>query len=111
MNTTRIKEEVSITEFNKIVAIHRSNITVSRHALDHLSSAQRNIFTEEDLKRKILRDNPNFVGLQMNGRYAAFYRREDNYLKLILELKGLKLEIITFINVENLPNVRTENGN
>jgi hypothetical protein len=58
----------------------------------------------------LLRKNPNLAGLQANGRYASFYKEEDHYLKLIIELKGPKLEIITFINVEDLPNLRQQNG-
>lgn len=49
--------------------------------------------------------------MQRNGRYAAFYRRNWGFLRIILEIKDPKLEIITFINTETMPNLkRLENG-
>ena len=106
MNTTKIIEEVSKEDFKEIVAKFSSKIQVSPHAFDHLNMAQRNIFKDETLKDIIIKENPQGVGLQRNGRYAVFYKRKEGYTKLICEIKRKHLEIITFINTDNMPNLK-----
>ena len=104
MNTTKIIEHVSVERYKKIISGHK--IRVSYHALDHLSDAQRKIFKEEELIFTLTKESPRGVGLQKNGRYAAFFRRKENYLRIIFEIKLKKLEIITFMNTENMPNLK-----
>ncbi|MCX6706892.1 MAG: hypothetical protein NT001_02005 [Candidatus Woesearchaeota archaeon] len=106
MNTTRIKEEVEISHFKEMINRYKSNIIINPHALDHLSDSQRKLFNEHDLINPLLIENPCGVGLQKNGRYASFYRRNWGYLRIILNMTGSKLEIITFINTENIPNLK-----
>ncbi len=111
MNTTKIIKEVNLGDFKKIISKYKDNIYANPHALDHLSDAQRKVFKEQGLIDTILKENPRGVGLQRNGRYAAFYRRNWGFLRVILEIKDPKLEIITFINTETMPNLkRLENG-
>jgi len=104
--TTKIIEEISVGRFKEIVNKHKNNIRLSYHALTHLSNAQRKVFKEEELINPLLREKPVGVGLQQNGRYAVFYRRKSGYLRIILELKETKIEIITFINTDNIPNLK-----
>ena len=111
MNTTKIIKEVSLEEFKDIISKYKGKIEINPHALDHLSYAQRKLFKEQELIDTILKENPRGVGVQRNGRYAAFYRRNWGFLKIILDIKDPKLEIITFINTETMPNLkRLENG-
>ncbi len=111
MSTTKIIKEVDLEEFKEIILKYKNNIDVNPHALDHLSEAQRKLFKEEELISTLLRENPRGVGLQQNGRYAAFFKRNWGFLRIILEIKEPKLEIITFINTETMPNLkRLENG-
>ena len=106
MNTTKIIKEVSLEEFKEIILKYKDNIVINPHALDHLSDAQRKVFKEQRLIDALLRENPRGVGLQRNGRYAAFYRRKWGFLRIILEIKYPKLEITTFINTETMPNLK-----
>ncbi len=106
MDTTKIIESVSIHRFKQIISGYKSKINVSPHALDHLSDAQRKVFKEEDLINILLRETPRGVGLQGNGRYAAFFRKKWGYLRIIFELKSDRLEIITFINTDYMPNLK-----
>ena len=106
MNTTKIIEEVSVHQFKSIISKYKSNIYANLHAFDHLSDAQRKVFKEQELIDTLLKENPRGVGLQRNGRYAAFYRRNWGFLRIILEIKEPKLEIITFINTETMPNLK-----
>jgi len=106
MNTTKIIESVSIQRFKDILPKYESKIKVGPHALDHLSDAQRKLFKEEDLIKILTRENPRGVGLQRNGRYAAFFRRKEGFLRIIFELKSDRLEIITFINTDYMPNLK-----
>ena len=110
MNTTKIIEVVSISRFKQIISEYKSKIKVSPHALDHLSEAQRKVFKEEDLITTLTRENPRGVGLQRNGRYASFFRRKKGYLRIIFELKTDKLEVITFINTDYIPNLKRLEG-
>lgn len=106
MNTTKIIKEVSLEEFKEIITKYKDNLIINPHAFDHLSDAQRKVFKEEDLINPLLKENPRGVGLQRNGRYAAFYRRNWGFLRIILEIKDPKLEITTFINTETMPNLK-----
>lgn len=110
MNTIKIIENVEISHFQDIISKSK-NLQIGSHALDHLSEAQRKVFDEKALTNTLLRENPRGVGLQRNGRYAAFYRRDYGYLKLIVSVKNDKIEIITFINIENMPNLQRLNNN
>ena len=95
----------------EIVYKYKSNIIVNTHALNHLSDAQRKVFKEEQLIDTLAKENPRGIGLQKNGRYAAFYRRNWGYLRIILKIKDPKMEIITFINTETMPNLKRINEN
>lgn len=111
MNTTKIIKEVSLEEFKDILSKYKDNIYINSHAFDHLSDAQRKLFKEQELIDALLKENPRGIGLQRNGRYAAFFRRNWGFLRIILEIKDPKLEIITFISTETMPNLkRLENG-
>ena len=87
MNTTKIIESISIQRFKEILSKYKSKIKVGSHALDHLSDLQRKLFKEEDLIRILIRENSRGVGLQRNGRYAAFFRRKEGFLRIIFEVK------------------------
>jgi len=111
MNTTKIVKEVTLEEFKEIISKNTNSMVINPHVIDHLSDAQRKIFKEHSLIDALLKENPRGIGLQRNGRYAAFYRRNWGFLRIILEIKYPKLEIITFINTETMPNLkRLENG-
>ncbi|HIH04811.1 TPA: hypothetical protein HA372_01770 [Candidatus Woesearchaeota archaeon] len=106
MFSTKIIEEVDRSHFEELIDERKDSLRVSPHALDHLSNAQRKIFSEEDLKRIILSERPEGVGRQRNECYAVFYKRKDGYLKLILNIKEARIDIITFINVGSMPNLK-----
>jgi hypothetical protein len=105
MSTTKIIEEVSIHELNRILSRYTGKIVVGPHALDILSDAQRKVFKDEDLLKILVREKPKGVGLQKNGRYAVFYRRKEGFMRLILGVKENRLEIITFMNTDTMPNL------
>ena len=94
MNTTKIIEVVSISQFKQIISKYKSKIKVGPHALDHLSDAQRKVFKEEDLINILSKENPRGIGLQRNGRYAAFFSRKEGFLRIIFEVKRDRLEIV-----------------
>jgi len=41
--------------------------------------------------------------LQKNGRYIAYFKEKEGYLAIILEQKPSRLEVVTFMNKENIP--------
>ncbi len=105
MHTTKIIEHVPKTDFKKLITERKNNIHVSSHALFHLNNAQRKIYNEEYLIKTLLTERIYFAGLQQNGCYAAFYKRKDDYLKIIIEITHLRIEIVTFLYTKNLPNL------
>lgn len=104
MKTTKLIREISKEDFEELV--EESDIFISTHALDHLSQSQRNAFKTGDLTRTIQQEIPKGIGLQRNGRYAAFYKRKEGFLKIIVESKNTNLEIITFMICETMPNLK-----
>lgn len=106
MRSAKIVKEVPADEFKELISRHRGNILVGYHAISHMSNAQRKIFKESDLLHPLLRENPAGVGLQQNGRYAAFYRRKSGYIRIIIQPYENKLEIVTFVNTDNMPNLK-----
>jgi hypothetical protein len=103
--STRIIRKITKLEFKKLVKERKDDIKVSGHAFDHINKAQREIFTEESLKEVLLRENPKLVGIQDNMRYASYYSKKYGFLKLILNIKEIEIEIITFIKVRTIPQV------
>lgn len=111
MSTTRIVKEISANEFKELLTKYKHNIKMNPHALDHLSNAQRKLMDENELTDAVLKEKPSGIGLQQNGRYALFFKRKYGFLRIILEEKTEKFEIITFINTETMPNLkRLEHG-
>ena len=106
MNTTKLIEEISKARFVAILNKYKKKIVASPHALDHLSDAQRKVYKESDLINTLTKESPRGIGLQRNGRYAAFFRRKQGFIRIIFEIKHPKLEIITFTNPENMPNLK-----
>ncbi len=103
MGSTRLVQKVEASVFQDWISNHE--VRVGSHALFRLNEAQRNIFKEAELML-FLRQKPVLVGLQQNGRYAAFFRKGDNYLRIIFERSYKRIEIGTFYITEHLPVIR-----
>ncbi|MBU0757711.1 MAG: hypothetical protein KKF44_06590 [Nanoarchaeota archaeon] len=106
MNTTKIIKDVTLEEYREILIKYKDKININPHALDHLSDGQRKIFKEIDLISIVEKETPRGIGLQKNGRIAAYFRRKEGFMKIILEEKTQRLEIITFMNTDNIPNLK-----
>ena len=104
--TTRPIEERGPQEFNDL--LKNKKVEVSSHALDHLSLQQRKVFKEEEIILMMERETPRKAYLQANGRYAAYYRKEDGYRKLIFDIEEQKVIIVTFLDVKELPKINLE---
>lgn len=106
MNTTKIVKKIDKEEFSRLIQKHKGSIIISPHSFDHLGIAQRKKFTEEDLLKPVKNKNPTFIGLQKNGRYIVFFKEKGGYLVIIIADKIQKLEIVTFMNKDNLPIIK-----
>lgn len=79
---------------------------VIRKSLAYLIvSAQRKVFKEDELIQKAQRETPRKAYLQANGRYSAYYRKDNGYRKLIFDIEDKKAVIVTFMDVDELPKV------
>ena len=109
MPGTRIVKKISKEEFKEIREKYKKGIVVSPDALFRLSEGQRKVFKEESLIAILTKENPRSIGLQQNGRYAAFFRRKDGFMRIIFILEGdTKLEIITFFTTANMPIIKND---
>ena len=106
MNTTKIETTLSRADFRELLLQYKATLFVTPHAFNHLNYAQRKLFKEKELKNIILKENPRGIGIQRNGRYAVFYKRKNGFIKIICEIKRQRFEIITFINIERMPNLK-----
>ncbi|MBD3361265.1 hypothetical protein GF358_00580 [Candidatus Woesearchaeota archaeon] len=104
INTTRIVKEENKKEFRQI--LKNKHITVSSHAYDHLSTAQRKLFKDEELINPVIQEQPRKVFLQANKRYALYYRKRKEYLKIILEIENNTITIVSFMNVQEIPRIK-----
>jgi len=104
--TTKPIEEREPKAFEDL--LKNKKVEVSPHALNHISSEQRKVFKEEELILLAERETPRKAFLQANGRYSAYYRREDGYRKLIFDIGNQTVTIVTFIDVKELPKINLE---
>ncbi len=102
--TTKPVEEIDKLKYKQI--IENKEISVSPHALDHLSEKQRKVFKEEELLHMLNKEVPRKIYLQSNGRYAAYFRKPDGYRKLIIDVEYNKIIIVTFMDTLEIPKVR-----
>ena len=107
--TTRPVEELEPKQFRLLLKGKR--ISISPHALDHLSNNQRKLFKPEEIIMRVQKENPRRVFLQWNGRYAAYYRCKQDFQKIIMDIISEDAIIITFMNVAVLPDIASKNGN
>jgi len=98
--TKPVKE---ITELEWTTLVKDKEIKVSSHATDHISAAQRKVFKDQDLIDMINREMPRKAYLQENDRYRAYFRKQDGYRELIIEISKNKVDIVTFMDLPELP--------
>ena len=84
---------------------YRDRICVSGHALARFSQKQRNVYKDENLVITLIQEHPRLVGLQENGRYTAFFRRNTGYLRIVFEVYEEMIEIVTVCMNNELPRI------
>ena len=102
--TTKPIKELILSEFKELC--NDKTITVSPHALDHLSKNQRKVFKEDELIRMVEKESARKIYLQENRRYAAYYRRKDGYRKVIIDMEEGKLIIVSFVDTIEIPRIK-----
>lgn len=106
IGSSKIIKEINLEEFEQLIAKHKENIILGQHCLDHLNNAQRKLFKEADLINILLKEKPNGIGLQANGRYCPLYKRKWGFIRIIIEAKTNRLEIVTYTNPSSMPNLK-----
>ncbi len=105
MVETRIIRKVELLEYKELIDKYKDRIKVSSHAHFRLNEMQRKVYKEEVLIELLTKDNPAFVGIQKNKNYAAFFKKKNDYLRLIFKVAKEDIEIITFYITNKVPNV------
>ncbi len=105
MPSTWIVQKVPLVEFQELLYRRQGHITINEHAYFRLSEMQRKVYKEGYLQKVFEKEKPVLVGIQRNGRYAAFYRRKEGYLRIVFKISPEEIEIITFYITDYLPNV------
>ncbi len=103
MPSTRIIRYLSDYEFHDFLRQYKNRITVNEHAYFRLSEMQRKVYKEGALLKTLKEEKPIRVGIQQNGRYAAFYHRKEGYLRIVFKVSSPGIEIITFYLMDYLP--------
>ncbi len=106
MHSTRLVNLVDYQEFRILIDKYRNDITVNPHAYFRIKEAQRKVYKDEYLINILAKEEPQLVGVQHNGRYAAFFSRKEGYLRLIFSVHHPKnIEIVTFYITDHLPKI------
>ncbi len=94
----KVKGKVKISIFlKKIEEYGYENIEATDHTFFRLSQKQREIYTEEVLKKIIFNEKPLEVCIQKNNNYAVIYLyKENKLLKILLDLTLNKVYIVSF---------------
>lgn len=71
-----------------------------------MSDGQREVFKEDELISALKEEEPKIAGLQRNGCCAAFFKRKKEYFKIIFAIKHQRVDIITFMITEQIPNLK-----
>lgn len=103
IDTYKAIKELTPSEFKDL--IRDKNVALTQHTLDHLSNAQRKVFKIEELMHMIDKERPRKAYEQFNGYYAAYYRRDKGYRKLIFDIQEKELIIVSFIDTVDLPKI------
>jgi hypothetical protein len=103
MPSPQITERVALARWRELRGME---MVLGAHALDRLSDAQRQVYDRDELLTALRTEQPAYVGVQDNGRYAVFLQRKEYYLKVIIAPVRRRLEVVTFINVRALPSVQ-----
>ncbi len=101
MTATRLVKQISLNEYHEL--LEKYHIEVNPHAYFRIDEAQRKVYNDEYLKDVLTKETPVFIGIQQNGRHAAFFKRKTGYLRIIFEVEPTKIEIGTFYLVDHIP--------
>lgn len=100
-DNTKIKKRVDVGDFIKLIQKYApEQIECTDHTFFRLSEKQREIFTCNELKGILKKEKPFLAGIQHNGNYAIFYKYQNKNLKIILNIGGRKVNIVTFYFIE-----------
>ena len=98
---TKIKKRVDIEEFINFIKGYKSEqIECTNHTFFRLSEKQRKIYTDDELRKILIREKPFLIGIQHNQNYAVFYKYKNKNLKMILNFADRKIKIVTFYFIE-----------
>lgn len=102
----RIERVIQVEDFLKIIEhIGEEQITTTGHTFLLLEEGERNVFKERVIKEFIRTKVPVLVGVQRNGLYAVFYRNEKELLKLVMDIRPDRIQVVTFHTEDHLPRV------
>ncbi len=99
MAPTHIIKQLNTEEYKQLI----KNIQISPHARFRIDEGQRKVYKDEYLIETLEKEQPELAGIQENGRYAAFFRRKEGYLRIIFTATPEKTEIVTFFITESIP--------
>jgi len=98
----QIEKKLEIEKFEKIVANYsEDDIHTTKHTFFRLKEKDRKIFKEQIITDHLLSRRPKLVGIQNNGCHAVYYKYDKKTLKIILDIKNDKIDIVTFYIIDN----------
>lgn len=105
MSATRIIKELNLFDYCELIDKYNGRIIVNPHAYFRINQAQRKIYKDSSLISILIDEKPSLFGIQQNGKYTAIFSRKNGYIRLVFNISEVNIEIVTFYNVDNLPNL------
>ena len=99
----KIKKKVEIEVFLEYLdEYNEENLESTAHTFFRFSEKQRKIYNESFIKELIFNQRPFLIGVQNNGLWAVFYKRENNIYRIILDMQPNKIYIVTFYIIDSI---------
>ena len=103
MAATRIIKKFNLTDYDELILKYKYNIIVNPHAYFRISESQRKVYKDADLISILVAEKPVLFGVQQNGRHTALFSRKEGYFRVAFNINETNIEIVTFYNVDTLP--------
>ena len=97
MDGHRIERDVAVHEFLDLLSQYpEDSVFMTNHTVFRLGEKQRKIFQDTIMKNLFGSQMPLRVGIQQNGNYTAFYKYGKDILRIIIDFKPTRINIVTF---------------
>ncbi|MCK4647525.1 hypothetical protein KAT24_01180 [Candidatus Pacearchaeota archaeon] len=97
----KIKTKIELNEFlERIREYEKKDIEPTKHTFFRLNEKQREILNEGKIKEILTNEIPILVGIQYNNLWAVFYKYENDFIRIIIDIQLNKIYIVSFYLID-----------